>query len=140
MSFVLLLSDDYVAYSYMVHHGCWLLSWFCYKYTSFLKSLFVVIDVVYVSWYKNHEKNHVVIVAKFSHVWAIGIKSCYVCVGLGDPDPGSKLVALTNKSLHYWPFRQQPTLCRLQSHPKQYGGMQEPCFYIQRLVWCLLPP
>jgi len=30
-----------------------------------------------------------------------------VVVGLGGPDLGSKLVAPTNKNLHYWPFRQQ---------------------------------
>ncbi len=33
-------------------------------------------------------------------------------VGLGGPNPGSKLVAPTNKTLHYWPFRKvaQPTV------------------------------
>jgi len=55
--------------------------------------------------------------------------------GLGGPNLGSELVA-PNKSLHYWTFQHQSMVCRLNSHLKQYGGMLEPSFHTQRLVWC----
>jgi len=53
--------------------------------------------------------------------------------GLVGPNPGSELI-FQNKSLHYWPFRHQPTEHGLKYHPKQYGGMLEPSFCTHRLL------
>jgi len=40
--------------------------------------LFMVINVIYVSLCKVHEKTYAIIIVKFSHVWVIGIESCHV--------------------------------------------------------------
>lgn len=59
---------------------------FVTKHTSLLRSLFTIIDVMHVSWCKDHAKADVVIIVKFSRVWTIGIKPCHVCnpIILGD--------------------------------------------------------